>query len=152
MAKKEFPEGFEEALTGLCNSYDAEYGEYPESCYEGKALLQHYYDTHRVTCKDGGYWLKGFDTHGTIKCMISNLREVKNIGTFRCHICGITGPVDDKTLVSVLIYNQLNINTDMYQPRLNVCSKCLPRLMDMLKLAIIETSELMVAENGSITR
>jgi hypothetical protein len=44
MAKKEFPEGFVEALTWLCDSYDAESGEYPESSYEGKALLQYYYE------------------------------------------------------------------------------------------------------------
>jgi hypothetical protein len=44
MAKKEFPEGFVEALTWLCDSYDAEYGEYPESNYEGMALLQYYFE------------------------------------------------------------------------------------------------------------
>jgi hypothetical protein len=47
MAKKEFPEGFVEALTGLCDSYDAECGEYPESHYEGMALLQYYFETQR---------------------------------------------------------------------------------------------------------
>jgi hypothetical protein len=36
---------------------------------------------HGVTCKDGGYWLNGLDEHGSIRCMISNVREVKNIGT-----------------------------------------------------------------------
>jgi hypothetical protein len=44
MAKKEFPEGFEEALTGLCDSYDVDSGEYPESRYEGMALLQYYFE------------------------------------------------------------------------------------------------------------
>jgi hypothetical protein len=34
-----------------------------------------------VTCKDSGHWLKGFDEHGTIRCMISNVREVKSICT-----------------------------------------------------------------------
>jgi hypothetical protein len=43
MEEKRFPEGFVEALTWLCDSYDAESGEYPESHYEGKALLKHYY-------------------------------------------------------------------------------------------------------------
>jgi hypothetical protein len=47
MAKKEFPEGFVESLTELCNSYDADNGEYPESCYEGKALLQYYFEIQR---------------------------------------------------------------------------------------------------------
>lgn len=41
--EKEFPKGFEEALTWLCNSYDTAAGYYPESSYEGKALLEHYY-------------------------------------------------------------------------------------------------------------
>jgi hypothetical protein len=44
MVKKEFPEGFVEALTRLCNSYDAKYGEYVESYYEGKAILEYYYE------------------------------------------------------------------------------------------------------------
>jgi hypothetical protein len=44
MEEKRFPEGFVEALTWLCNNYDAESGRYPESCYEGKAILQHYYE------------------------------------------------------------------------------------------------------------
>jgi hypothetical protein len=47
MAKKEFPEGFVEALTWLCNRYDEESGEYPESHYEGMALLQYYFETQR---------------------------------------------------------------------------------------------------------
>jgi hypothetical protein len=69
---------------------------------------------------------------------------------FRCDICGIVAPVDDKTRVSVLIYNKCNINTDMHQPRLNVCPKCLPNLMVMVETAIIKTSQIMVAENGGI--
>jgi hypothetical protein len=44
MAEKRFPEGFAEALMKLCNSYDAESGEYPESHYEGKALLRYYFE------------------------------------------------------------------------------------------------------------
>jgi hypothetical protein len=56
--------------------------------------------------------------------------------TFRCDICGVTAPVDDKHRVSVLIYNKHNINTDMYQPRLNVCSKCLPALETRIERVI----------------
>lgn len=69
---------------------------------------------------------------------------------FRCDICGLEGPVSDKTRVSILAYNKCGNNTDIHQPRLKVCSKCLPNLMIMLEVAIMRTSHLMVAENGGI--
>jgi hypothetical protein len=69
---------------------------------------------------------------------------------FRCDICGLTAPVDNKHRVSILAYNKCGYNTDMHQPRLNVCSKCLPNLMVMLEVAIIKTSQLMIAENGGV--
>jgi hypothetical protein len=44
MEEERFPEGFVEALVLLCDSYDAEYGEYPEHRYEGKAIRKYYYE------------------------------------------------------------------------------------------------------------
>lgn len=35
---------------------------------------------HGDTCKDGGYWLTGFDKHSIVKCIIANVREVETIG------------------------------------------------------------------------
>jgi hypothetical protein len=71
--------------------------------------------------------------------------------TFRCNICGITVPIEGEHQVRSSVYNTCNFNVDLYKPRLNVCSKCLPKLMTMFKRAIIKTSKLMVAENGGVS-
>jgi hypothetical protein len=76
---------------------------------------------------------------------------IASSNVFRCDICGLAGAVPDKTRVSILAYKKCGFNSDIHQPRLNVCSKCLPNLMIMLDLAIIKTSQIMIAENGGIT-
>lgn len=37
---------FEEKLRKLCEEYDTEYGDYPESEYQGRALYEFYLEKH----------------------------------------------------------------------------------------------------------
>lgn len=41
---------FEEKLRKLCEEYDTEYGDYPESEYQGRALYEFYLDKYHPDC------------------------------------------------------------------------------------------------------
>ena len=41
---------FKEKLRELCEEYDAEHGDYPESEYQGRALYEFYLEKHPSNC------------------------------------------------------------------------------------------------------